>query len=126
MIPHAVMIREPLSSSFRAAPGAASCETFPAATEHAGLSVGALRSLPNSSQTPRVRIFLFRSTQSAQAENLFLRRQVAQFEEREIQPRRIDAATRISLLSLRSQFADGGEARPRFKSARPSLNLRSE
>jgi putative transposase len=34
---------------------------------------------------------------SVQAENLFLRRQLALFKERGVRPRRIDAATRISL-----------------------------
>jgi transposase InsO family protein len=45
-------------------------------------------------------ILLFRSTHAVQAENLFLRRQLALFKERGIQPRRIDAATRISLAIL--------------------------
>src|ERR1700682_2956024 len=47
---------------------------------------------------------LFRSTQSIQAENLFLRRQLALFKERGVQPRRIDAATRISLAILARLF----------------------
>jgi hypothetical protein len=37
-------------------------------------------------------ILLFRPSQSVQAENLFLRRQLALFKERAVQPRRIDAA----------------------------------
>ena len=45
-------------------------------------------------------ILLFRSTHAVQAENLFLRRQLALFKERSVQPRRIDAATRISLAIL--------------------------
>jgi putative transposase len=45
-------------------------------------------------------ILLFRSTQSVQVENLFLRRQLALFKERGVQPRRINAATRISLAIL--------------------------
>ena len=49
-------------------------------------------------------ILLFRPTQSLQAENLFLRRQLALFKERGIQPRRIDAATRISLAILARFF----------------------
>src|SRR6202158_3850897 len=49
-------------------------------------------------------ILLFRSTQSVQAENLFLRRQLALFKERGVQPRRIDAATRISLAILARLF----------------------
>src|SRR6202521_160780 len=49
-------------------------------------------------------ILRFRSTQSVQAENLFLRRQLALFKERGIQPRRIDAATRISLAILTRLF----------------------
>jgi hypothetical protein len=46
-------------------------------------------------------ILLFRSTKAVQAENLFLRRQLALFKERGVQARRIDAATRISLAILR-------------------------
>ena len=49
-------------------------------------------------------ILLFRPTQSVQAENLFLRRQLAMFKERGVQPRRIDAATRISLAVLARLF----------------------
>ena len=49
-------------------------------------------------------ILRFRSTQSIQAENLFLRRQLALFKERGVQPRRIDAATRISLAILARLF----------------------
>jgi hypothetical protein len=45
----------------------------------------------------RFSILLFRPTRSVQAENLFLRRQLALFKERGIQPRRVDSATRISL-----------------------------
>ena len=45
-------------------------------------------------------ILLFRSTRAVQAENLFLRRQLALFKERGVQPRRIDVATRISLAML--------------------------
>ena len=44
---------------------------------------------------------LFRSTKSLQAENLFLRRQLALFMERGVRPRQIDAATRVSLVSWR-------------------------
>src|SRR5229473_2652839 len=49
-------------------------------------------------------ILLFRPTRSVQAENLFLRRQLALFKERGIQPRGIDAATRISLALLARLF----------------------
>jgi hypothetical protein len=49
-------------------------------------------------------ILRFRPTQSVQAENLFLRRQLALFKERGVQPRRIDAATRISLAILARLF----------------------
>ncbi|MGZ5140064.1 MAG: hypothetical protein ACXWCX_19885 [Burkholderiales bacterium] len=49
-------------------------------------------------------ILRFRSTQSVEAENLFLRRQLALFKERGVQPRRIDAATRISLAILARLF----------------------
>jgi hypothetical protein len=47
---------------------------------------------------------LFRSTKSLQAENLFLRRQLALFMERGVQPRRMDAATRVSLAILAGMF----------------------
>jgi len=47
---------------------------------------------------------VFRSSQSIQAENLFLRRQLALYIERGVKPRRIDAATRISLTVLAQLF----------------------
>ena len=47
---------------------------------------------------------LFRSTKSLQAENLFLRRQLALFMERGVRPHQIDAATRVSLLVLAKMF----------------------
>jgi putative transposase len=46
----------------------------------------------------------FRSSQSIQAENLFLRRQLALYIERGVRPRRIEAATRISLSFLSRLF----------------------
>jgi hypothetical protein len=46
----------------------------------------------------------FRSSQSIQAENLFLRRQLALYIERGVKPRRIDAATRIALTVLSRLF----------------------
>ena len=49
-------------------------------------------------------ILLFRPTQSIEAENLFLRRQLALFKEHGVRPRRIDAATRISLAVLARLF----------------------
>ena len=52
----------------------------------------------------RFAILLFRPTQSVQAENLFLGRQLALFKERGIQPRRVDSATRISLAILARFF----------------------
>jgi putative transposase len=51
----------------------------------------------------------FRPTQSVQAENLFLRRQLALYRERGVQPRRIDAATRISL-DLLARFFEWWDA----------------
>ena len=45
-----------------------------------------------------------RSTRSVQAENLFLRRQLGLFKERGIRPRRVEAATRISLALLAKLF----------------------
>lgn len=49
-------------------------------------------------------ILLFRTTQSIQTGNLFLRRQLALFIERGVRPRRVDAATRASLAILARMF----------------------
>jgi putative transposase len=49
-------------------------------------------------------VLLFRSTESVHAENLFLRRQLALFMERGVRPRRVDAATRVSLAVLAKLF----------------------
>ena len=49
-------------------------------------------------------VVIFRSTESVQAENLFLRRQLALFVERGVRLRRIDAATRVSLAVLAKLF----------------------
>jgi putative transposase len=46
----------------------------------------------------------FRSSRSIQAENLFLRRQLALYIERGARPRRVDAATRIVLTALSRLF----------------------
>jgi putative transposase len=46
----------------------------------------------------------FRSSESVQAENPFLRRQLALYIERGVRPRRIDAGTRASLALLAKQF----------------------
>jgi putative transposase len=54
-------------------------------------------------------LLVFRSSQSLQAENLFLRRQLALYIERGVEPRRIDAATRIALTVL-SQLFDWRDA----------------
>jgi putative transposase len=51
-----------------------------------------------------------RSSQSIQAENLFLRRQLALYIERGVKPRRIDPATRIAL-TLLSRLFDWRDAR---------------
>jgi putative transposase len=45
-------------------------------------------------------VLLFRSTESVQAENLFLRRQLALYIERGVPPHRVNAATRASLVVL--------------------------
>jgi putative transposase len=58
----------------------------------------------------------FRSTQDVEAENLFLRRQLALFNERGVQPRRVDAATRISLAVLSRLFAWRGAFVAQIKS----------
>ncbi len=52
----------------------------------------------------RLAVLLCRSTRSVQAENLFLRRQLALFKERGAPPRRVDAAARISLAVLARFF----------------------
>jgi putative transposase len=49
-------------------------------------------------------LLAFRSSQSIQAENLFLRRQLALYVERGVKPRRINAATRIGLTFLSLLF----------------------
>ena len=49
-------------------------------------------------------VLLARSTETVRAENLLLRRQLALFLERGVQPRRIDAATRVSLAVLARLF----------------------
>jgi putative transposase len=47
---------------------------------------------------------LFRSPEALRAENLFLRRQLALYIERGVQPQRVDAATRVSLALLATLF----------------------
>ena len=49
-------------------------------------------------------LLLFWSAEALRAENLFLRRQLALYIERGVQPHRIDAATRISLALLARLF----------------------
>jgi putative transposase len=49
-------------------------------------------------------VLLFRSIESVHAENLFLRRQLALYIERGVQPHRVDAATRVSLVVLARLF----------------------
>jgi putative transposase len=49
-------------------------------------------------------LLAFRSSQSIQAENLFLRRQLALYVERRVKPRRIDSITRIALTILSGWF----------------------
>ena len=49
-------------------------------------------------------VLLCRPTRSVQAESLFLRRQLAPFKKRGAQPRRVDAAARISLAVLARFF----------------------
>jgi putative transposase len=49
-------------------------------------------------------LLLFRSAETLRAENLFLRRQLALYIERGVRPRRVDAATRISLALLARLF----------------------
>ena len=49
-------------------------------------------------------VFSLRRRRSVAAENLFLRRQLALYQERGVRPRRIDAATRVSLAVLSRLF----------------------
>jgi len=49
-------------------------------------------------------LLLFRSAEALRAENLFLRRQLALYIERGVQPRRVDSATRASLVVLARLF----------------------
>jgi putative transposase len=49
-------------------------------------------------------VLLLRSTESIEAENLFLRRQLALYIERGVKPRPIDAGTRVSLALLAKLF----------------------
>jgi hypothetical protein len=58
-------------------------------------------------------ILVFRTSQSIQTENLFLRRQLALFIERGVQPRRVDAATRVSLAILARDVRVAERARGR-------------
>jgi len=60
----------------------------------------------------------FRSTQSIKAENLFLRRQLALYVERGVNPPRIDPLTRISLAML-SRFFEW--RKPRWWCCAPQL-----
>src|SRR6266849_1643501 len=68
----------------------------------------------------RFSLLLFRLKRSVQAENLFLRRQLALFKERGIQPRRVDSATRISLAILARFF----ECRDALFVVRPNTMIR--
>jgi putative transposase len=52
----------------------------------------------------RLLILSLRSTTSLAAENLFLRKQLGCYQERKIRPRRIDDATRLTLVWLSRQF----------------------
>ncbi|MCJ7591702.1 MAG: hypothetical protein MUO51_10165, partial [Woeseiaceae bacterium] len=49
-------------------------------------------------------VLSLRPRRSVEAENLFLRRQLALFQERGVKPRRVDAATRLSLAVLSRFF----------------------
>src|SRR5882672_4064336 len=49
-------------------------------------------------------VLLFRPAEAVHAENLFLRRQLALFIERGVRPRRVDTATRVSLVLLARFF----------------------
>jgi len=54
-------------------------------------------------------VLSFRPRRSVEAENLFLRRELARYQERGVKPRRVDAATRVSL-ALLSRLLDWREA----------------
>ena len=57
-----------------------------------------------AAETVRWWTLAFRSTRSVNAENLFLRRQLALYIERGVKPRRIDSVTRIALVILSRFF----------------------
>jgi putative transposase len=52
----------------------------------------------------RLLVLLLRSTEAVCAESLFMPRQLALFIERGLRPRRVDAATRVSLVMLAKVF----------------------
>jgi putative transposase len=56
------------------------------------------------SDAGRLLLLLLRPSAQIRAENLVLRKQLAQYIERRIKPRRVDAATRISLALLTRLF----------------------
>jgi len=55
-------------------------------------------------------VLSLRPRRSVEAENLFLRRELALYQERRVKPRRIDATTRVSLTVL-SRLFDWRDAR---------------
>jgi hypothetical protein len=56
------------------------------------------------SDAVRLALLLLRPSAEIRAENLVLRKQLAQYIERRVKPRRVDAATRISLALLTRLF----------------------
>jgi putative transposase len=50
---------------------------------------------------------VMRSQRSIEAENLFLRRQLALYVERGVEPRRIDSVTRVARRSFHASFTGG-------------------
>ncbi len=53
---------------------------------------------------------VLRSQRSVEAENLFLRRQLALYVERSVEPRRIDSVTRVALALLSRFFTPAGRS----------------
>jgi putative transposase len=49
-------------------------------------------------------VLSLRPRRSVEAENLFLRRELALYQERDVKPRRVDAASRVSLALLSRLF----------------------
>ena len=68
------------------------------------LLLAALHSIPIRSFAFRLVLLLLRSSLAVRAENLVLRKPLAQYIERRVKPRRVDSVARISLALLTRWF----------------------